>query len=684
MEFSNFCIFKILILYLIFPSYYLFDVSYSPNFFIVENNKINTIQIEYNIDEESKIFLKDEKEEKINNKNCVDKENSIICSYDVELNEENKEYYVGYGDSFDKAEFDNEYISIHPLLSNIEQCQNLEDLNIELTINNNLRENLTLYLNNKKFNSSPEKNPSTFIFNDNTLLSVGEYPIMANLNEKDENKYNISNNFTISIYKERQYNFNDKKLYTQDNQKLEIDFDEDISKDDIDSVTLQSKTSNKNIIKSNECEVDSHKILKCFFDLSSSTIGEYDVYYNAKCISNKKLSMDNTYLIIEHGDLNVTITSLENNWVKPIRTENQRITINYENTSNNEQSIDGVILVLNNKEYKIYNNLTHLEIGKIQFNISSDDELEENTYSIILTCENNRSESSSGDNMIYIYSEPNFTLNKLYYIKSNNQNITIKSESKIDMIKGIYLNDTLNNTLPFNQNNSEFTLNVNELLSKGEYKPYFIIKGDSTKTKNNITLNDNEIEIYIYENENELYKIDINDCNYYNDNKFSVKFELINTNFPIDDMKIFLYTKENESINLILNQNTTYEYIYSDEEDLNILKNEIVELIISENEDINYYISKRPISFTDFNYDTDLKYLYNTDKLSISNLICNLSTANIIFKNEQSQTTNLIFDSYDDNNKTAYYKFNLTDDDIYGSGNLIIYNNSLRYKKCHI
>ena len=44
------------------------------------------------------------------------------------------------------------------------------------------------------------------------------------------------------------------------------------------------------------------------------------------------------------------------------------------------------------------------------------------------------------------------------------------------MIKGIYV-DTLNDTLPFNQNNSEFTLNANKL-SKGEYKPYFIIKGD--------------------------------------------------------------------------------------------------------------------------------------------------------------------------------------------------------------
>ena len=173
-------------------------------------------------------------------------------------------------------------------------------------------------------------------------------------------------------------------------------------------------------------------------------------------------------LNIEHGDLNIKIKSLENNWVKP--TENQRITINYENSNNNEQSIDGVILVLYNKEYKIYNDLTHLEIGKIQFNISSDDKLEENTYSIILKSGNIRSESSSGDNMIYIYSEPNFTLNKLYYIKSNNQIITIKSESKIDMIKEIYLNNTLNDTLPFNQNNSEFTLNVNELLSKGEYK----------------------------------------------------------------------------------------------------------------------------------------------------------------------------------------------------------------------
>ena len=215
--------------------------------------------------------------------------------------------------------------------------------------------------------------------------------------------------------------------------------------------------------------------------------------------------------------------------------------------------------------------------------------------------------------MIYIYSEPNFTLNQLYYIKSNEQKININTESNIDMIKDIYLTEDNK----FIRNEKEFTLDKSEL-TKGEHNPYFLIKGDSSNNKYNITSNNIEIKINIYENENDLYEIIVNDCNYYNDEDFSVKFTLKEENFPIKDMKIFLYIGNDESIELIYQENTKYEYSYTDVKNLNTLKDKTVDLIISENDEINY-ISKISISFTDFNYIKNLKNLYNSNKFNISN-----------------------------------------------------------------
>ena len=77
-----------------------------------------------------------------------------------------------------------------------------------------------------------------------------------------------------------------------------------------------------------------------------------------------------------------------------------------------------------------------------------------------------------------------------------------------------------------NRNNNEFTLENISGLIKGEYNPYFIIKGDSSNNKYNIKSDNTNIKINIYEKENDIYEITVNDCNYYNDKDFSVTIEL--------------------------------------------------------------------------------------------------------------------------------------------------------------
>ena len=653
-------------------NYNLYEINYSPTFFVVEKKESSSITIDYEINDELKNFSLKDENETIYNGTCVKYGNSIRCTYNVDINETNKKLFVGQA-----GESSQDFITVHPSLNFTEVCQDMDNINITLEINNTFRDSLILYLNDNAFNSTPEIKPSIFTFNKSISLPVDDYPIYAQINNEN-NKYKIGDNYTISLYKKREIDFTNKTLYTRHEQSLKIEFGENIYNDQIKSIILESIDSNE-LIESSNCTIDSeNKTIFCNFDLFNTTPGNYNVYYNAKCIEHQKLSKENTTLKIENAILNIIIKSLENNWFKN-DTKNQTITIYYENENENEILIDKVLLI--NKNTSQNYTFDALQIGNnILFNISSSENLKEDTYSIILKSGNDQSLPSTEDNMIYIYSEPFFTLKQLYYIKTNNQTIKINTNSNIDMIKKMYLDE--NNT--FIQKDKEFSLNVSELnvseLNVSEFiiTPYFTIKGDSlNKTYYINSTKDININITIYENESELYEISNNNCNYYNDTDFSVKFKLNNSNFPITKMKIYLYNeKNNKSIELKEKKNNEYEYeyTYSEKKDLSDLNNTKVKLIISENNDINYYISQKLISFTDFTYDNNLEYLYDIDSFIISNLTCNLSTANITFEKEnQSESIKLIFESYDKNNAT--YKFKDLSADSYGLGNLKIYNN---------
>jgi hypothetical protein len=361
-------------------NYNLYEINYSPKFFVIEKNKTSNITIDYGIDDESKNIVLKHENEIIRNDSCKPNENSIKCTYNVVIGETNKKYLIGYENSFDEKDF----ITVHPSLNFIDKCQKLDNINIKLEINNNLRESLKLYLNEIEFNSSTSKetNTSIFTFTKSNSLPVNDYNIFAQIDTED--KYNIGDNYKISIYTIREIDFTNKTLYTRNEQPLDIEFEEEINNDYIESIELKSKNSNESF-KSSKCEIDLNnpKKLNCIFDLFNATPGNYNVYYNAKCIENKQLSKDNTTLTIENAKLNITIKSLENNWFKK-DTEQQTIKISYEKIINNESSIDTVLLVNKDKSKNYTFNALQIDNNNISFNIFSSSDLEEGTYSIIL------------------------------------------------------------------------------------------------------------------------------------------------------------------------------------------------------------------------------------------------------------------------------------------------------------
>ncbi len=231
---------------------------------------------------------------------CYIEYNNLICEYPFEQKE--GKALISYNE--DDKNFKTIYYFIYSFIQN-NQCQcnsNLEDIELYLAIDNSVK----VY-----FDDIELKNMSSKYNISKSYLSKGEHYIY--LKDETGEKEKISA-LKIEIYEEKIINDITGILYEGlDSQNIQLIFLNDFSS--IKNTFLLLNNSNNQIYSSN-CKLSSinSKEVNCEFDLSSASMGIYNLYYLNDCneyILIKEIKGNPNFALIKVQPNNLNIEELE-------------------------------------------------------------------------------------------------------------------------------------------------------------------------------------------------------------------------------------------------------------------------------------------------------------------------------------------------------------------------------------